>query len=82
MAETRTGLILINTGAGKGKTGGGENAKFGLDTMHLVAASEMLKQADMAHCLKLVHFHVGSQVPDIGTIKRAKSAGSYSKSAS
>ena len=37
----------------------------------LVAASEMLKAAGLAHCLKLVHFHVGSQVPDISTIKRA-----------
>ena len=31
----------------------------------------MLKAAGLAHCLKLVHFHVGSQVPDILTIKRA-----------
>ena len=37
----------------------------------LVAASEMLKAAGLAHCFKLVHFHVGSQVPDISTIKRA-----------
>src|SRR5437773_12574416 len=31
----------------------------------------MLKDAGLAHCLKLIHFHVGSQVPDISTIKRA-----------
>jgi arginine decarboxylase len=31
----------------------------------------MLKANGLAHCLKLVHFHVGSQVPDISTIKRA-----------
>ena len=31
----------------------------------------MLKAQGLAHCLKLVHFHVGSQVPDISTIKRA-----------
>ena len=62
---------LHSKGAGKWTTSGGENAKFGLDTMHLVAASEMLKHAGLGHCLKLVHFHVGSQVPDIGTIKRA-----------
>ncbi|HEY0370231.1 MAG TPA: biosynthetic arginine decarboxylase, partial [Chthoniobacterales bacterium] len=62
---------LHSKGSGKWVTSGGENAKFGLDTTSLVAASEMLKQAGLAHCLKLVHFHVGSQVPDIGTIKRA-----------
>jgi arginine decarboxylase len=62
---------LHSKGAGKWTTSGGENAKFGLSTTDLVAASEMLKAAGLAHCLKLVHFHVGSQVPDISTIKRA-----------
>ncbi len=62
---------LAAKGAGKWATSGGENAKFGLSTADLVAASETLKDAGLAHCLKLVHFHVGSQVPDIGTIKRA-----------
>lgn len=62
---------LLSKGAGKWATSGGENAKFGLSTADLVAASDMLHAAGLAHCLKLLHFHVGSQVPDIGTIKRA-----------
>ncbi|MEO7167678.1 MAG: biosynthetic arginine decarboxylase [Spartobacteria bacterium] len=62
---------LHSKGAGKWTTSGGENAKFGLSTTNLIAASEMLKAQGLAHCLKLVHFHVGSQVPDISTIKRA-----------
>lgn len=62
---------LHSKGSGKWTTSGGENAKFGLDTANLVAASELLKAEGLAHCLKLVHFHVGSQVPDISTIKRA-----------
>jgi arginine decarboxylase len=62
---------LHSKGFGKWTTSGGENAKFGLDTTSLVAASDLLKAEGMAHCLKLVHFHVGSQVPDISTIKRA-----------
>jgi arginine decarboxylase len=62
---------LYSKGRGKWAPSGGENAKFGLDTTGLVAASEMLKAAGLAHCLKLIHFHVGSQVPDISTIKRA-----------
>jgi len=62
---------LYSKGAGKWAPSGGENAKFGLDTTSLVAASEMLKAAGLAHCVKLIHFHVGSQVPDISTIKRA-----------
>lgn len=58
-------------GSGRWATSGGENAKFGLSTADLVAASEYLKQEAMAESLVLVHFHVGSQVPDIGVIKRA-----------
>jgi arginine decarboxylase len=72
---------LYNKGAGKWAPSGGENAKFGLDTTGLVSASEMLKKAGLAHALKLVHFHVGSQVPDISTIKKAvrEAARYYSK---
>ena len=62
---------LLSKGAGKWATSGGENAKFGLSTAELVEASDMLHAAGLAHCLNLVHFHVGSQVPDIVTIKRA-----------
>jgi arginine decarboxylase len=72
---------LNSRGSGKWTTSGGENAKFGLDTVSLVTASEMLKAEGLGHCLKLVHFHVGSQVPDISTIKRAvrEAARYYSK---
>ena len=72
---------LQSKGSGKWATSGGENAKFGLSTADLVRASQALKDADLAHALKLVHFHVGSQVPDIGTIKRAvrEAARFYSK---
>jgi len=62
---------LQSKGAGKWATSGGENAKFGLPTADLLEASRILKEADLAHCLRLVHFHVGSQVPDIGTINAA-----------
>jgi arginine decarboxylase len=72
---------LSAKGSGKWAQSGGENAKFGLSTADLVAASETLKREGLAHALKLVHFHVGSQVPDIGTIKRAvrEAARFYSK---
>src|SRR3979411_317680 len=62
---------LYSKGSGKWSPSGGENAKFGLDTTSLVAASEMLKAAGLGHCFKLVHFHVGSQVPGISPLKRA-----------
>ena len=62
---------LAAKGAGKWATSGGEHAKFGVSTAELVQASEMLRREGLADALKLIHFHVGSQVPDIGTIKRA-----------
>src|ERR1043166_8454358 len=62
---------LSSKGSGKWSPSGGENAKFGLDTTSLVAASEMLKAAGLSHCLRLIPFHVGCEVPDISTIKRA-----------
>ena len=62
---------LLSKGAGKWADSGGENAKFGLSTVELLAAADMLKTGNLAHCFKLIHFHIGSQVPDILTIKRA-----------
>jgi arginine decarboxylase len=62
---------LLSKGAGKWAESGGENAKFGLSTVELLAATEILKAENLGHCLKLLHFHIGSQVPDILTVKRA-----------
>src|SRR4051794_10515686 len=62
---------LLSKGAGKWAESGGENAKFGLSTIELLAATEMLKTEGLGHCFKLLHFHIGSQVPDILTVKKA-----------
>src|SRR5947208_3591113 len=62
---------LLSKGAGKWAESGGENAKFGLSTAELLAATEMLKAENLSHCFKLLHFHIGSQVPDILIVKRA-----------
>src|ERR1043166_10027180 len=62
---------LLSKGAGRGAESGGENAKFGLSTAEILAALEMLKAENLSHCLKLLHFHIGSQVPDILTVKKA-----------
>jgi arginine decarboxylase len=62
---------LNSKGAGKWADSAGENAKFGLNTAELLAAAEILRAENMGSCLKLLHFHIGSQVPDILTIKKA-----------
>ena len=62
---------LLSKGAGKWAESGGENAKFGLSTAELLAATEMLRAEKLEHCFRLLHFHIGSQVPDILTVKKA-----------
>ncbi|MFN7139463.1 MAG: biosynthetic arginine decarboxylase, partial [Limisphaerales bacterium] len=62
---------LSSKGAGKWAESGGENAKFGLSTAELLAATEILRSEKLEHCFKLLHFHIGSQVPDILTVKKA-----------
>ena len=62
---------LLSKGGGKWADSGGENAKFGLSTSELLTAVEMLRAENLAGCLKLLHFHIGSQVPDILIVKRA-----------
>jgi arginine decarboxylase len=62
---------LLSKGSGKWATSGGEHAKFGLSTAEILEAIEIMEQANMASAFKLLHFHIGSQIPDILTIKRA-----------
>jgi arginine decarboxylase len=62
---------LLSKGAGKWATSGGEHAKFGLSTAEILEAIGILREANMESAFKLLHFHIGSQIPDILTIKRA-----------
>jgi arginine decarboxylase len=62
---------LLSKGAGKWSDSAGENAKFGLNTGELLAATELLRAENLGHCFKLLHFHIGSQIPDILIVKRA-----------
>jgi arginine decarboxylase len=62
---------LLSKGAGIWATSGGEHAKFGLSTAEILEATSLLREAGMEDAFKLLHFHIGSQIPDILTIKRA-----------
>jgi len=64
-------LKLLSKGAGRWAASGGEDAKFGLSTSELLAAARLLEKRGMKEQLKLIHFHIGSQIPDILLIKRA-----------
>ncbi|CAG1772368.1 hypothetical protein BAC2_02370, partial [uncultured bacterium] len=62
---------LASKGRGKWAQSAGENAKFGLNTAELLAAAELLRAENLVGSFRLLHFHIGSQVPDILTIKKA-----------
>ena len=62
---------LLTRGEGKWAMSTGDNAKFGLNTAEILFACEKLREAKLQSCLRLVHFHIGSQVPNIITIKNA-----------
>ncbi len=64
-------IRLVAKSAGKWALSGGENAKFGLTTSELLEAIRLLKENGLEHCFKLLHFHIGSQIPDIATVKKA-----------
>ncbi len=66
---------LQTTGVGKWRSSSGHFAKFGLTTPEILAAVETLKAEGMSDCLKLVHFHIGSQICDIRVIKDAVKEG-------
>lgn len=47
----------------------GDRSLFGLNTQQLIQSVDLLKDAGMLHCLSLVHFHLGSQIPNIQNIR-------------
>ena len=62
---------LYSYGEGKWASSSGENSKFGLNTMEVMKLCTLLKEQNLSEHLRLLHFHTGSQIPDIRTIKRA-----------
>lgn len=64
-------LRLTSVAAGKWQNSGGEKAKFGLAASDVLSLVETLKQTGRLDWLKLMHFHVGSQVADIDDFKAA-----------
>ena len=62
---------LAVKGSGRWAGSSGDQAKFGLNCSEIVAGVTLLRQNGMLNCLKLLHFHVGSQIPDIRIVKEA-----------
>ncbi|MDE5812119.1 MAG: biosynthetic arginine decarboxylase [Muribaculaceae bacterium] len=64
-------IKLSASGAGKWEESGGDQSKFGLNTTELMQAIDFLEKRDLKDCLKLIHFHIGSQITRIRSIKNA-----------
>lgn len=64
-------IKLASSGSGKWEDSGGDVSKFGLTSSELLEALDILEKKEMVDCLKLVHFHIGSQVTKIRRIKIA-----------
>ena len=64
-------IKLSSTGSGKWSESGGDQSKFGLNSSELVEAIDILERRDMKDCLKLIHFHIGSQINKIRVVKNA-----------
>lgn len=64
-------IKLASVGSGKWEESGGDASKFGLTSSELLEALEMLDAHHMHDCLKLIHFHIGSQITNIRNVKTA-----------
>jgi arginine decarboxylase len=62
---------LAARGGGRWQGSGGYRSKFGLTVGEILQGLEALKQRGMADCFKLLHFHLGSQIPNIRVVKHA-----------
>lgn len=64
-------IKLASSGSGKWEQSGGDASKFGLTSSELLEALDFLREKKMEDCLKLIHFHIGSQVTKIRHIQTA-----------
>lgn len=64
-------IKLASSGAGKWQESGGDASKFGLNSSELLTALQLLDEMGLRDCLKLIHFHIGSQITKIRRISTA-----------
>ena len=64
-------LKLSTQASGHWVHSGGERSVFGLNPSQVCALADRLKEVDLLDCLQLLHYHVGSQIPNIRDIREA-----------
>ena len=71
-------IKLASSGSGKWAESGGDASKFGLTPTELLEALKKLDDCGLHDCVKLIHFHIGSQITKIRRIQNALTeAGQY-----
>ena len=71
-------IKLASSGSGKWAESGGDASKFGLTSSELLQAFDKLDEVGLHDCVKLIHFHIGSQITKIRRIQNALTeAGQY-----
>ena len=64
-------IKLASSGSGKWEESGGDASKFGLTSSELLDALHILHERGLDDCLRLIHFHIGSQITKIRRIQTA-----------
>ena len=64
-------IKLASCGSGKWEERGGDASKFGLTSAELLQALDIMEKKGWHDCLKLIHFHIGSQITKIRRIQTA-----------
>ncbi|GHV11496.1 biosynthetic arginine decarboxylase [Fibrobacterales bacterium] len=62
-------IKLASSGSGHWEESGGYQSKFGLNSSELIDALQRIKKSGLGDCVKLIHFHLGSQITNIRRIK-------------
>jgi len=64
-------IRLHTSGVGIWAKSGGIESKFGLSSTEIIEAIEIMKTEKILNKLKMIHFHIGSQINDISPLKKA-----------
>jgi arginine decarboxylase len=60
---------LSARGGGHWQESGGDRSMFGLNSSQIIDVIDLLRERGMLDCLKMLHYHVGSQIPNIRSIR-------------
>lgn len=68
-------MKLSTQASGHWTESGGERSVFGLNTAQVIDVVDRLREEEMLDCLQLLHYHLGSQIPNIRDIREALKEG-------